>query len=501
MRTKYVITILNAVLLSACNGGGDDSPAPGSSSALTGTFVDSPVSGLAYTTETQSGLTNELGEFRYNEGETVTFSIGNTVLGLAPGDDVITPFDLTGIKALDAEIEIINSLRSSTANSYDRAINIAALLQTLDKDGNPDNGIDLAEADSTLSDLSIPLFVKALAFENQVELTQAKSELGITRTRDFGATVKHLYSSLDIEISSQHTAQQVSKSNWDLLESISFEYTTDGKVASRSTDENNDGEADITQIFDYDAQGNLTSINNTSTQTLETLDYNDQSNLVSRFTDNDSAPDLEESYDYLNDKLERFELDRGADGTVDSATQYSYGADGQLSGYELDKDGDNLADSVASFSYENNEVSRYTEDSNNDGSPNTIIAYTYDTQGNRLAQNISHDIDGTEFTTSKFKYDANNHPIRYEVDQNQDGTPEYIESYQNNKDGQRTVYKRDNEGDGVWDFVAQYFYDINGNRIRMIEDSDGNGIVDKTWEADFQAAVLDNSWDIILGKL
>ena len=46
---------------------------------------------LSYTTPTLSGMTNADGEFLYEEGEAVTFSIGDITLGTAQGQDVITP--------------------------------------------------------------------------------------------------------------------------------------------------------------------------------------------------------------------------------------------------------------------------------------------------------------------------------------------------------------------------------------------------------------------------
>jgi len=49
---------------------------------LQGIFLDSPVQGLEYQTRTQSGITNEKGEFNYLEGETVTFLVG----GFGAGD-------------------------------------------------------------------------------------------------------------------------------------------------------------------------------------------------------------------------------------------------------------------------------------------------------------------------------------------------------------------------------------------------------------------------------
>jgi hypothetical protein len=35
----------------------------------------------------------------------------------------------------------------------------------------------------------------------------------------------------------------------------------------------------------------------------------------------------------------------------------------------------------------------------------------------------------------------------------------------------------------------------------MLQDSDGNGVADKVWVGDYQSAVLENTWDAILGKL
>jgi hypothetical protein len=93
----------------------------------TGVFLDSAVKGLSYRTDTQSGLTNALGEFKYLEGEVVTFKIGNVNIGSSFGADVITPLDIT------------NTFEPSDKAASD----LLRLLQTLDSDNNADNGIDL----------------------------------------------------------------------------------------------------------------------------------------------------------------------------------------------------------------------------------------------------------------------------------------------------------------------------------------------------------------------
>lgn len=102
------------VLLSAC-GGGSNSITATDTSVKTGVFIDAPVKGLAYKTPTQSGVTNEKGEFKFIAGETVTFIIDGVEIG-----------------STQAQTRVL-----VTAISQGN-IHIAQLLQTLDTDVNPD---------------------------------------------------------------------------------------------------------------------------------------------------------------------------------------------------------------------------------------------------------------------------------------------------------------------------------------------------------------------------
>ena len=108
MNNRFSVTILNKykkltisflllatlVTTTACSGGGSSSSAASVDNPLTGVFVDAPVGGLNYQTATMSGITDENGTFKYHEGETVTFMIGDLMLGSAPGSDIMTPIDL-----------------------------------------------------------------------------------------------------------------------------------------------------------------------------------------------------------------------------------------------------------------------------------------------------------------------------------------------------------------------------------------------------------------------
>lgn len=133
--------------LSACGGGGSSSgtstPTP-----LTGVFIDAPVANINYHTATQNGTTNANGEFKYRSGENVTFSIGSMVLPAAPAKARVSPMDLANtISPLDA-----------------KATNIARILQALDSDGNPANGISIP-ASATASAPSIADFSNTAALD------------------------------------------------------------------------------------------------------------------------------------------------------------------------------------------------------------------------------------------------------------------------------------------------------------------------------------------------
>ena len=97
---------------------------------LTGVLLDSPVEGVTFQTATQSGITNVDGEFQYQAGEMVTFSIGDIVLGTVEGAPIITPVELTG----------------SFDPTNQAAINLLVFLQSIDEDEFHANGITISAA-------------------------------------------------------------------------------------------------------------------------------------------------------------------------------------------------------------------------------------------------------------------------------------------------------------------------------------------------------------------
>ncbi len=124
MKHLFSLSLIASVcLLTAC--GNSDTP------TKQGVFVDSPVEGLSFvTTSGLTGTTNAAGAFSYADGDSVAFSLGSLNFPPVKAADLISPLDL-----VDA----------SSAN-HPGALNIARLLQSLDSDGNPDNGIVINRA-------------------------------------------------------------------------------------------------------------------------------------------------------------------------------------------------------------------------------------------------------------------------------------------------------------------------------------------------------------------
>ena len=134
MMRKFLLTALIGVALTACGGGSDDDSSPSTStpSKNTGVLTDGVVSGVTYMTSSGlTGTTNEKGEFTYNDDDKVTFKIGNVQLGnTIPAQSRITPLEMT------------------TDTNYRESLMV--FLQSLDSDGNHDNGIQISEEALTL---------------------------------------------------------------------------------------------------------------------------------------------------------------------------------------------------------------------------------------------------------------------------------------------------------------------------------------------------------------
>lgn len=148
-KNRIATSIITALVLAGCGAESTinvvDAPLP----PLVGQFVDSPVSGLSYritreasgVSEAIEGVTDANGNFEYYRGDSITFSIGEIEFPATAGANFITPMQVFGTDT------VFNQ----------RVVNTVRLLQTLDSDGDPENGITIsadaiAAATMTLSE-------------------------------------------------------------------------------------------------------------------------------------------------------------------------------------------------------------------------------------------------------------------------------------------------------------------------------------------------------------
>jgi hypothetical protein len=205
--------------------------APSSQSAsaaarLKGVFIDSPVEGLGYVTESQSGFTNSEGEFYYLYGETIVFSLGDIRLPQIMAQARITPFTLAGTDNID---DI-------------RVINIARLLQTLDVDGNPANGIAISNQ-AHLAAKGISVDFSSLQFADLVAGLLANSGVSATRLVDRSQAQAHLSASLAATCGTDHP--KVGQVAW--LRTLAHKVSGRAQILDNCT-------LEITQ-FNYDGKG------------------------------------------------------------------------------------------------------------------------------------------------------------------------------------------------------------------------------------------------------
>jgi len=118
------------VFLSGCGGGDSGTKTRNQTLAPPATFegrlLDNAVQGLRYTTRNRSGFTRSSGAFIYEDGDLVTFRLGDIILGSAPAKPVLTPIDLVAGAEDEFHPDVTNMVR---------------LLLSLDVDCSPDNGI------------------------------------------------------------------------------------------------------------------------------------------------------------------------------------------------------------------------------------------------------------------------------------------------------------------------------------------------------------------------
>ena len=174
-----------------CGRGGGGGTVVTPESALQGRFLDGPVGGLEYRAVKWSGITDADGTFTFQKGDTITFYLGNVTLGQSIAKSIITPVDIVP-GAFDSTHPVV--------------VNISQLLQSLDQDGNPANGITITEEmRGVLREYTVDYTDPEFADNPDVErLFNALNDMGIYPEEDDRSLISaedaqlHLKDTLDV---------------------------------------------------------------------------------------------------------------------------------------------------------------------------------------------------------------------------------------------------------------------------------------------------------------
>ncbi len=493
-------------------------PAPAPVTDLTGVFVG-PVAGLSYDTATLSGLTNAKGEFKYKQGETVTFSVGGIILGSAPAAAKLSPFNLFNMTPPATELALRTELSTrKDVTDFDRAANIAFLLVSLDNDANQDNGLDLTGWNSALA--AATLDFNANLYQFAKKFRRFASTNGINANITPTQPLAHVYKSLGIAVPVHLVTSVVTDSD-----AVDEAYGYDAKSLKNAhrTDFNNDGITNHTDSYTYTAQARVATYsrvfdwddNGVADNTYsEVHTYGSNGDAVTKVAeedfDGDGALDSRStttnsynSFGYLMSSLVEFDsnLDLEIEETSESA--YTYDAAGNLL-TEVRED-DNFTDGnpavvttrTQTFDAAGNLLTRLLE-TNSDGVPGAESfeseTNTYDASGNRLTSVVTNDYenDGTldYRQTETNTYDSKGNLLTSLSEESFDGTTvdaRLRRTLTYNSD--QTLLLSDStefDSDAVDPFDSRetitYTYDSNGNRLTQLTeiDVDGDGSIDNT---------------------
>jgi YD repeat-containing protein len=514
------IMVLLVLSLTACDG---DSGGADDKQIHTGVFVGGPVSGLAFESPTQSGdRTDAGGRFTYRSGETVRFYVGDMLIGQAPGAATISPFDLAGqsipVSGPDIWRVVIQMINYRVSVPFDKVINLAVFLTTLDADGEAANGIQIPDRMHDLTggidlDFDQPHedFIEDFAFRRlmaagnsaglwhggrainspKYALDDLYGALGLTptifvmdssdRDTDGDGTVdkRTIYG---YDAFGQRTLYEQGPAN-----DISVDYRQErtyndaGRLVRQETDRHGDGLDILTEVYEYDANGWLVlhEVDTDGNGTLDyrvTFGYDDYGSRIFLETDSngDGTRIVRETYSYDDSGHPTlYERDVDDNDSVDERRFYTYDTNGHLVLWESDFNADDTIDGGTRYSYD--AAGNKTLVEHFSGTGETVTSrrrYAYDAYGNVVLEEYDRDADGNVDRRNTLTYNDRGYLVEEEADPNGDGTEIQRTFYRHNAAGQLTSKEEDGDGDNVAEARTTYTYDADGNLTSSERDDD-----------------------------
>lgn len=474
---KICLLGLCVVLLTACSGSGGSSD----SAPQTGRYKDAgAVAGVHYATATQAGTTGTTGEFLYRPGETVTFSIGSIVLGQATAAATVTTFDLVGITPPTTGLGIPNNTPASL--SFQQVANISTLLQTLDEDSNPTNGIQVPAQAAPIATTNLTFYQPSARFNNSWSFRQF---IGNCRTaglwggsraiKKTGYAVTALYQGLGLTANLGLLTEESTQENGVVTRNV-YTYDTNGNlinterfngsnVLQSSTTQSYDINGNVLTYVDYDANnqvtGRYTNSYNANGYNTGYVSYDASGNLAYQGT---TTVDIfgnaiaYETYYAFNQSTYRQTLSWNNLGKIE--TVRSYNGNGTLT-----------SSSNYTYTYNDTKISASREDTyDGNGVLTAYNLWTYNSFEDTLTYNAYNASNVLQVQMSN-TYDSNGNLIQSSSQYSGNPT-QYSSTFAYNTNGYETQSQYYNNQ--TLQGTTTYTYDANGNHIGTVVTGSSN---------------------------
>lgn len=495
MKAHLSLALVGLFALTGCIGDSDSSE--GSISALT-------IAGLEYRTDSQSGVTGASGQFKYESGETITFSLHGLDLFTTTASSSLSIESLLGF-ALPKNQGALNEKLDSRRRHPDfhRQLNRLQVLALSDSDQDLSNGIDVSGiAQLDLSSIDLDDSVRDFYYQHLD--TIAGNEAKISLQEIF----KTLYTVVGVDVNAQLLTRKINDQGNDGIEDgyASYQYDATGYLIAFQKDWYNqnciEDEYAITtnqagEILhtEYDRRMNAQQVCAQRTFWQEryseageqlgyarTSDFNVDGVLNSHYV---STSNFDEQGNRISEVIER---STDGDDVFDERSTYSYTYENgrQIKSEWVTGGMDGSIAKSAFFIFTYDEAGRIVKtlhETDNDNNPDTanIIAitdYVYDENGNQTLYDYQTFNNGSQTPSYRnvhsYTYDAKGNTLTRTY-RNYNGSEipsqDYGYTYTYNDAGQRTVldyYWKEN-GELIQVRRTEYEYDAQGREIAETE--------------------------------
>lgn len=472
-----------AIALTGCGGSSGSSksnnPTTSGPIVMQGQLIDSPVGGVRFVTPSREGITAVgSGSFEYLEGERISFYLGALPLGEVEAKAEITPFDLMGLQPPSgASLRQAMSFESEESYLMYGVVAISTLLQTLDKDNDPSNGIEIPTSVAALFTPQIlddeiePVFLIHTPQFKQI-LAKANASGAFDKPRKIRSptqVMQHLYKSLDIDsgLLAESTSSFDTNADGTIDSVLSSSYNDSGQIIRREKRNSIDNSLQSLETYEYDTNGNKVSYNRDYNgdqiwDWAEIYTYDEMGNNTKHTASSNGTIHYIKTYVFdSNGNLTSDERDDNGDGTPNSIKSYEYDSNGTNISQKRDDDGDGNWNSIKNYNGYGQLILE-AQDHDDDGTPDVTHLYDYDENGNRVSRLST---SSTRVSIATFTYDVNNNLTKEEYDSNKNGISEEVYTYNANGDEVTESYYNDTDGSLVETYT--YDYDAYGNQTTL----------------------------------